>query len=241
MLVAAGLTAPFVPIYSRLRARRGRRPVGQRLRAHGPDRRGRRHGDRERRDLPRGAVARRRRRRGLRPGDPGPVRPARPDQLPRAGHVRGVDRARRDPRGPPPVPVLRARPDLLHDRDHRLHGPLRAHVRDRGDGLGRGRRCRRPPHDPGDRHDPDDVPDPAGLRAADRGVRRVPAPDGPADVLGRHRAADDHLLHAAGGRPRGRRGLGAQLRSRLPGPAGQPHRRLVLARRLPGPLGRLRR
>ena len=55
------------------------------------------------------------------------------------------------------------------------------------------------------------------------------------------RAADHHLLHARGRRARGRSGVVAQLRPRLPGPAGQPHRRLVLAGRLPGPVGRLRR
>ena len=93
---------------------------------------------------------------------------------------------------------------------------------------------------PGDRHDPDVVPDPAGLRGPDRGVRRVPAADGPADVLGRHRPADDHLFHARGDRARRRHRLGAQLRPRLPGPAGQPHRRLVLAGRLPAPVGGLR-
>ena len=95
--------------------------------------------------------------------------------------------------------------------------------------------------DPRDRHDADDVPHQAGVRGPDRGIPRVPAPDGPADVLGRRRAADDHLLHAAGGRPRRRRRLGAQLRPRLPGPAGQPHRRVVLAGRVPGPVGSLRR
>ena len=70
---------------------------------------------------------------------------------------------------------------------------------------------------------------------------RIPPADDPADVLGRHRPADHHLLHAGRRRARGRIGLGAQLRPRLPGPAGQPHRRLVLAGCLSGPVGGLRR
>ncbi len=198
--------------------------------------------DRQHRDLPRRTVAGRRRRRGVRPGDPGPVRPAPADQLPRPDHVRGVDRARRDPRRPPAVPVLRARPDPLHDRDHRVHGPVRrtasgswrrpgarspgaaAHLAIRAIGTTRTSFRIRPAF---------------AIRTA--AFARVPAADGPADVLGRHRAADHHLLHAGRRRARGRGGLGAQLRARLPGPAGQPHRRLVLAGRLPGPVGGLRR
>ena len=112
------------------------------------------------------------RRRGLRRRDPGAVRRAAPDQLPRPGPVRRLDRARRGPRRPPPVPVLRARPDPLHGRDHRLHGALREPVRDRRHGLGRGRRRRRPPRDPGDRHDPDDVPDPARASPSGRAAFR---------------------------------------------------------------------
>ena len=42
VLVAAGLTAPFVPIYSSLRHDARRRRAGQRLRADRPDRRDRR-------------------------------------------------------------------------------------------------------------------------------------------------------------------------------------------------------
>ena len=64
-----------------------------------------------------------------------------------------------------------------------------------------------------------------GLRGPDGGVRGVPAADVPADVLGRHRAADDHLLHPRRERSRRRRGVVAQLRARLPGAAGQPDRR----------------
>ena len=55
-------------------------------------------------------------------------------------------------------------------------------LRDRGHGLGRGRRRGGPPGDPGDRHDADVVPDPAGVRDPDRRVRRVHPADDPADV-----------------------------------------------------------
>ena len=113
-------------------------------------------------------------------------------------------------------------------------------LRDRRIGLGRGRRRGRAPGDPGDRHEPDVVPDPPGLRRPHRGLSRVPALDGPAHVLGRHRPADHHLLHARRRWTRGRRGLGPQLRARLPGPSGQPDRRLVLAGRLPSPVGGIR-
>ena len=44
-------------------------------------------------------------------------------------------------------------------------------LRDRRHGVGRGRRRRRPSRDPGDRHAPDDVPDPPRLRRPDRRLR----------------------------------------------------------------------
>ena len=55
------------------------------------------------------------------------------------------------------------------------------------------------------------------------------------------RAADLHVLHARRRPASGSARLVAQLRARLPGPAGQPDRGVVLAGRLPGPVGRLRR
>ena len=180
-------------------------------------------------DLHRRAVAGERRRRGLRPGDPGPVRPAAPDQLPRPDPVRGVDRARRDPRRQPPVPVLRPRPDPVHDRDHRRArscSPTGSGSSATAWGAVAGAAAHL--GDPGDRHD---------LRTSFRirpgfairtaGVPRVRPADDPADVLSHPiEPLIVHLLHASSPPALGgRRRLGAQLRARLPGRAGQPHRR----------------
>ena len=132
---------------------RRRRRAGERLRSDRADRRGRPDDDRQHRHLHRRTVAGGRHRRRVRSGDPGSVRPAPAHQLSRAGDVRGVDRARRGPRRAPAVPVLCPRADPLHDGHHRGDGPVRRPLRDRGIGLGRGRRRGGAPGDPGDRHD----------------------------------------------------------------------------------------
>ena len=122
VLVAAGLTAPFVPVFTTLRgdATRRRAPVR-------PDRAHARRG-RDARSrclvlffLAPASVA------IIAPGFDAQSAGAVPRAVPAdAGHadpVRGVDHARRDPRRRAPVPVLRPRADPLQRRDRRRHGP----------------------------------------------------------------------------------------------------------------------
>ena len=238
VLVAAGLTAPFVPIYSSLR--RGDERCRERLRTDRADRRDPRDDRRRRRDLRRGPVAGHPDRCRLRRPDARAVRDARPDQLLRPDPVRCVDLSGRDPRREPALPVLRARADPVHERDHPRHRARRRTLRHRRDSLGRGRRCRAPPRDPGDRHAPDVVPHPTGVPHPDTGVPRVHPADDPAHDQPPHRARDLHVLHGPRVDDRGRRRERDQLRARLPGRAGQPDRHRVLAGGVPDALCGLR-
>jgi hypothetical protein len=115
-------------------------------------------------------------------------------------------------------------------------GPVRRPLRDRCIGLGRGRRRDGAPGGPGDRTRRTTFRIRPAFAVRTAAFREVRSPDGSAHVLGRHRPADDHLLHTCGGRARGRGGFGAQLRARLPGASGQPDRRLLLAGGLSAPV-----
>ena len=148
---------------------RRRRRAGERLRADGADRRGRGHDHRQHRDLPRRAVAGRRRRRGLRPGDPGRSTSSCSGST---AWPRSCSRRRsRSARSSSPTadssstrsPRSCTRPGSSCSRSCSPTASGSSAI-----GLGRRRRRRGAPGDPGDRHDPDVVPDPAGVRGPDR-------------------------------------------------------------------------
>ena len=173
VLVAAGLTAPFVPVFTTLR-RAGPRHRDP-LRADGPDAGGHRHGHHEPRAVPHRPVDRGARRTGVRRGEPGPVRGAVPAHARHAGHLRGVDHPGRDPRRRAAVPVLRAGADPLQP-GHRGGHP--AAPRRAGHPGSRDRRADRgpaPPRDPRRRRAALGGPNPAPARPADAGAPRVRA------------------------------------------------------------------
>ena len=165
VLVAAGLTAPFVPIFTSLRrtdeARR------ERLRPDRPDRRDRDHGRR-----PRPSLRSRRRWLGRRASRASTRRPGPCTSTccgstasPRSCSPRRSPWARSSsPTGDSSFYALA--PILYTGRHRPRDGPVRRAVRDLRDRLGgRGRR-RGASRDPRHRHPPDVVPDPAGLRAS---------------------------------------------------------------------------
>ena len=191
VLVAAGLTAPFVPIFSSLRH-------DDETSANGFGRtvltaRAARDGGSGRPHLPRRALAGDRHRSGLRRRHARAVRPAGPHQLPRAAPLRRVDLPRRDPRREPALPVVRARADPVHRRDHRRDGSRGRAVRDRRDGVGGGGRSRDALGRPSDRHPPDDVPLPTVIAGADLGLPRVRPTDDPEHAEPPDRAGDLHV------------------------------------------------
>ena len=239
VLVASGLTAPFVPIFTTIRrTERGRR---EHVRADRADRRRRGHGGRLDAHRARGAVAGRRLR-GVRPGDALDVHRAAAHQLPRPDPVRRVVRDRRGPRREPALRLLRAGAGPVHDRDRARDRAVRRPVRDLRDGVGRGRRRGAPISGSGrsgTRRTSFRIRPAFAIRT--RGVRGVHPADGAADDQPPDRADHLDLLHDPGCLARGGQRDGAELRDRLPGPAGQPDRRDVLARGLPDPVGGLRR
>ena len=104
--------------------------------------------------------------------------------------------------------------------------------------VARGRGASR---DPGPRHPPDVVPDPGGQRLPDIRLPRVHPTDDPAHDQPPDRADHGDLLHDHGRVSRRGQRHRAELRERLPGPSRQPDRGGLLAGRLPHPVGRVRR